>query len=283
MRSDAPSPLPLDRNEDFAQDPEARFSRPPWPFRMVCKIVETLIDIVWGQIEQREAERERQTMKIRLPLYQCEYVIESERGGIKAMEVTADMRWLIVVEEGCMSVRDCGTGSVVDQLSFEGVKVEDLHEQDCLWWLSVAAYGVDCHIIAVGNEKGLSLCMFCMGKLVLIRDKGFLDGVDGIGRIQFSSSGECLAITRTGDTDPNKQYIEFFTLPIATWKTEVENAVQHLEAATTEYQGDEEEGTPSQVAEMEEVFLLTQSDVFLSKEERHNGLVSQTLPTHQLY
>jgi hypothetical protein len=154
MRSDAPSPLPLDRNEDFAQDPEARFSRPPWPFRMVCKIVETLIDIVWGQIEQREAERERQTMKIRLPLYQCEYVIESERGGIKAMEVTADMRWLIVVEEGCMSVRDCGTGSVVDQLSFEGVKVEDLHEQDCLWWLSVAAYGVDCHIIAVGNEKG---------------------------------------------------------------------------------------------------------------------------------
>jgi hypothetical protein len=107
--------------------------------------------------------------------------------------------------------------------------------------------------------------------------------VDGIGRIQFSSSGECLAITRTGDTDPNKQYIEFFTLPIATWKTEVENAVQHLEAATTEYQGDEEEGTPSQVAEMEEVFLLTQSDVFLSKEERHNGLVSQTLPTHQLY
>jgi hypothetical protein len=36
--------------------------------------------------------------------------------------------------------------------------------------------------------------------------------------------------------DPNKQYIEFFTLPIATWKTEVENAVQHLEAATTEYQ-----------------------------------------------
>jgi hypothetical protein len=236
MRSDAPSPLPLDRNEDFAQDPEARFSRPPWPFRMVCKIVETLIDIVWGQIEQREAERERQTMKIRLPLYQCEYVIESERGGIKAMEVTADMRWLIVVEEGCMSVRDCGTGSVVDQLSFEGVKVEDLHEQDCLWWLSVAAYGVDCHIIAVGNEK-----------------------------------------------DPNKQYIEFFTLPIATWKTEVENAVQHLEAATTEYQGDEEEGTPSQVAEMEEVFLLTQSDVFLSKEERHNGLVSQTLPTHQLY
>lgn len=157
---DPPSPLPLDRSEDFVQDPESHFNKLPFPYRIINKELERLFDFVWEEIERLESEKARIASKTLLPEYKCHTIMKSVSGRVTALEGTIDGKYLILLEEDRVCVRECETGDVLAHCEREEKEdgYGDVVHRDDHCSLSVAGCGTDCHVIAVSDGRGLPAC-----------------------------------------------------------------------------------------------------------------------------
>lgn len=61
--------VPVEMEDDFMTDPDQMTDKLPQPYRMLDKIVNSVVDIAWTIIEERENARLEEARRIKPPEY----------------------------------------------------------------------------------------------------------------------------------------------------------------------------------------------------------------------
>ncbi|KAK2157783.1 hypothetical protein LSH36_184g01001 [Paralvinella palmiformis] len=72
--------------KDFVQDPDLHRDVLPQPYRMVNKLIWSIIDDVWEHVNERESERIADASRLRPPQYRCKSFSELMENLVQVSE-----------------------------------------------------------------------------------------------------------------------------------------------------------------------------------------------------
>lgn len=135
-----------DENDYYLQDPEQLFDELPQPFRMIDKLIGRIIDNACEVIGKREAEREAERLKKKIPL--CESSEEIQvAGNVNCLASSADGSYIFAGLSEGVAVLSMGDHTVKTIWKTEDVEIVALQ---------VKSVGNQLYLLAAVDDMGLA-------------------------------------------------------------------------------------------------------------------------------
>ncbi|KAK6188663.1 hypothetical protein SNE40_004797 [Patella caerulea] len=215
----------LDENDFEFIDPDKLKDQVPQPYRLVNKIVDSVVEKAWSFISDIENKKTANLNKIRAPKYDCAVKLQSHEKAT-ALTDSVDGRYVFIgLPNGIV---------VIDSLTQETVSTWDEEKVD-IAHIKCHLIGVQTYLLVTIDEMGIAkLFIFSSEQIFLLKILNEQVQEPGATKIistkcESSEEGDYIGIVLE-NTSSNEIWLELHRLPRDTWLREMETVVAELKA-----------------------------------------------------
>ncbi|XP_078283535.1 WD repeat-containing protein 93 [Rhinoraja longicauda] len=144
-----------DEDDYYLQDPEQLFDELPQPFRVIDKLIGRIIENACEIIEKREAEREAERLRKKIPLYELSEEIQVA-GNVTCLASSMDGSYIFAGLSEGVAVLSMGDHTVKTVWKTEDAEIVALQ---------VKSVGSQLYLLAAVDDMGLAHLLFYYGDI----------------------------------------------------------------------------------------------------------------------
>ncbi|XP_050402877.1 WD repeat-containing protein 93 isoform X4 [Patella vulgata] len=215
----------LDENDFEFIDPDKLRDQIPQPYRLVNKIVDSVVEKAWSFISEIETKKTANLNKIRPPKYDCAVKLQNHEKAT-ALTDSVDGRYVFIgLSNGIVAI---------DSLTQETVATWDEEKVDIVH-IKCHLIGVQTYLLVTIDEMGIvKLFIFSSEQIFLLKILNEQVQEPGSTKIistkcESSDEGDYIGIVLE-NTSSSEIWLELHRLPRDTWLREMETVVAELKA-----------------------------------------------------
>ncbi|XP_067664701.1 WD repeat-containing protein 93-like isoform X3 [Haliotis asinina] len=202
--------------DDYIQDPEQIRDVLPQPYRMINKIINGILDVVWEDVSQKESARIAEQSKIRPPKYDCGVEIQNQT-HCKATSLadSGDGRYVFIGLPNGLSVMDASTQKPITIWEEDNMEIVNIRSH---------VMGVQTYLIVTLDDMGtgrlFAFAFDCLFMLKVLNEQE--SGAKHlVSKCESSNEGDYAGVVLE-NTSTKETWLEIHKLPRDAWLRELE-------------------------------------------------------------
>ncbi|XP_046574489.1 WD repeat-containing protein 93-like [Haliotis rubra] len=202
--------------DDYIQDPEQIRDILPQPYRMINKLINGILDVVWEDVSQKESARIAEQSKIRPPKYDCGVEIQNQT-HCKATSLadSGDGRYIFIGLPNGLSVMDASTQKPITIWEEDNMEIVNIRSH---------VMGVQTYLIVTLDDMGtgrlFAFAFDCLFMLKVLNEQE--SGAKHlVSKCESSNEGDYAGVVLE-NTSTKETWLEIHKLPRDAWLRELE-------------------------------------------------------------
>ncbi|XP_062922174.1 WD repeat-containing protein 93 isoform X2 [Mobula hypostoma] len=209
-----------DENDYYLKDPERLFDELPQPFRMIDKLIGRIIENACEIIEKREAQREVERLKKKIPL--CE--------SSEEIQVPGNVNCLAGSVDGSCIFAGLSEGIAIFNMENHTVKTVWKTEDVEIVAIQVKSVGSQLHLLAAVDDMGLAHLLFYYGDIFssikVFNASENISERNTCSKFELSDGGDYAGVTLEGR---GETWLEVYRLMKDNWIQELDQFLKLVE------------------------------------------------------
>ncbi|XP_051776241.1 WD repeat-containing protein 93 [Erpetoichthys calabaricus] len=202
-----------DEENSFLKDPDQLQDQLPQPFRMIDKVLNSLIDSAWEIIQYNEAIKIEEQSKKKIPNFESTGEMQLSR-KVTCLAFSEDGNYIFAGFSNGIGVFCSQSNSIISVWEEEGTEITSFY---------VTSLGEQAHLIACVDDMGIArLFSYFSDTVILIKTINEPDDVSGriiCSKFELSKGGDFAAAVLE---DSDESWLEVYRCPKDSWLQDVE-------------------------------------------------------------